>query len=118
MTPQINKEGFVTLNIKPKVSERLEDRTFTSAGATAYIPKLYTQTTSTKVMIKDGETLVIGGLVRDKVVDTVNKIPLLGDIPILGYFFKHRSKTTEKKNLLIFITPKIVTPQKETASAK
>ncbi|MCD6583905.1 MAG: secretin and TonB N-terminal domain-containing protein [Candidatus Omnitrophica bacterium] len=118
VTPQINKEGFVTLNIKPKVSERLEDRTFTSAGATAYIPKLYTQTTSTKVMIKDGETLVIGGLVRDKVVDTVNKIPLLGDIPILGYFFKHRSKTTEKKNLLIFITPKIVTPQKETASAK
>ncbi len=119
VTPQINKEGFVTLAIKPRVSENLGDKEFTSSsGAVAQIPRLYTQTTSTRVMIKDGETLVIGGLVRDKVVDTVNKIPLLGDIPILGYFFKHRSKTTEKKNLLIFITPRIVTPQKETASAK
>ena len=74
-----------------------------------------TQTTTTKVMIKDGETLVIGGLIRDKTIDTVNKIPVLGDIPFLGYFFKHSAKTTVKKNLLIFITPRIVTPQRELA---
>lgn len=109
VTPQINQDGYITLEVKPKVSERLEDRTFTSAGSTAYIPKLYTQTTTTKVMIKDGETLAIGGLIRDKLIDKVSKIPLLGDIPILGYFFKHKYKTTEKRNLLIFITPRIVT---------
>jgi len=113
VTPQINREGFITLTVKPVVSENLGDKEFTSSsGAIARIPKLYTQTTSTKVMIKDGETLVLGGLIRDKVVDTVNKVPILGDLPLLGFFFKHKSKTVEKKNLLIFITPKIITPNK------
>ena len=113
VTPQINREGFITLTVKPVVSENLGDKEFTSSsGAIAKIPKLYTQTTSTKVMIKDGETLVLGGLIRDKVIDTVNKIPILGDLPILGFFFRHKGKTVEKKNLLIFITPKIITPHK------
>ncbi|RKY38455.1 MAG: hypothetical protein DRP76_04460 [Candidatus Omnitrophota bacterium] len=113
VTPQINREGFVTLTVKPMVSENLGDKEFTSSsGAIARIPKLYTQTTSTKVMIKDGQTLVLGGLIRDKVVGTVNKVPILGDLPLLGFFFKHKSKTVEKKNLLIFITPKIITPNK------
>ena len=114
--PQINKEGFVTLSVKPTVDEKVSDKSFVSAsGLETTVPVLNTQTTSTKVMIKDGETLVIAGLIRDKVVDTVNKIPLLGDIPLLGYLFKHKNKTTEKKNLLIFITPKIVTPQLDSA---
>ncbi len=113
VTPQINREGFITLTVKPVVSENLGDKEFTSSsGAIAKIPKLYTQTTSTKVMIKDGETLVLGGLIRDKVVDTVNKVPILGDLPILGFFFRHKGKIVEKKNLLIFITPKIITPHK------
>ena len=116
VTPQINKEGFITLDIKPTVSDKLADKTFTSAsGSSALVPILSTQTTSTKVMVKDGETLVIAGLIRDKVVNTVSKVPFLGDIPLLGYLFKHKNKTTEKKNLLIFITPKIVTPQLDSA---
>jgi len=116
VTPQINKEGFVTLSIVPRVSDKKEDKSFISAsGATALIPILSTQTTSTKVMVKDGETLVIGGLLRDKTIDTINKIPILGDIPILGYFFKHKNKTVEKRNLLIFITPTVVTPEREKA---
>ncbi len=119
VTPQINKEGFITLTIQPKVSEKMRDKTFTSSsGSTAEIPVLNTQTTFTRVMIKDGETLVLGGLLRDKTVDTVSKVPLLGDIPVLGYMFKHKDKTVEKKNLLIFITPKIVTPKIEKAQEK
>ncbi len=116
VTPQINKEGFITLSVKPTVDEKVSDKSFVSAsGLQTTVPVLNTQTTSTKVMIKDGETLVIAGLIRDKVVDTVNKIPLLGDIPFLGYLFKHKDKSVEKKNLLIFITPRIVTPKLETA---
>jgi len=100
--------------VKPEVSENLGDKEFSSAsGVTAEIPVLYTQTTSTRVTVKNGETLVIGGLVRDKTVDTVNKIPIFGDIPLLGYLFKHKNKTVEKKNLLIFITPKIIKFQEE-----
>lgn len=117
VTPQIHKGGFITLLVKPEVSENLGDKEFTSgSGATAEIPVLYTQTTSTRVTVKNGETLVIGGLVRDKTVDTVNKIPILGDIPLLGYLFKHKNKTVEKKNLLIFITPKIIKFQEEGVS--
>ncbi|OPX31000.1 MAG: hypothetical protein B1H08_00025 [Candidatus Omnitrophica bacterium 4484_171] len=116
VTPQINKEGFVTLTVKPKVSEKVDDKIFTSSGGTtATVPILNTQTTSTKVMIKDGETLVIAGLIRDKVINVTNKVPLLGDIPVLGYLFRHKNKTTEKKNLMIFITPRIVTPKLESA---
>ena len=92
------------------ISENTGNKEFTSSGGNiAEVPVLNTQTTSTKVMIKDGETLVIAGLIRDKTIDTVSKIPVLGDVPILGYLFRHKNKTVVKKNLLIFITPKIVT---------
>ena len=104
------------MTVKPKVSEKVDDKVFTSSGGTtATVPILNTQTTSTKVMIKDGQTLVIAGLIRDKVINVTNKVPLLGDIPILGYLFRHKNKTTQKKNLLIFITPKIVTPKIDSA---
>ncbi len=109
VTPQLNKDGYITLLIQPKVSELVREKEFaSSSGLQATVPVISKQTTSTKVMIKDGETLVIAGLVRDRISDSVNKIPVLGDIPVLGYAFKHRAKTKEKRNLLIFITPKVV----------
>jgi type IV pilus secretin PilQ/predicted competence protein len=113
VTPQINEKGFITLTVKPEVSEKVQDITFSSSGSgsTAQIPELNTQTTETKVMVKSGETLVIGGLIKEKEVERVDKIPILGDIPLLGYFFKHKSTENVKKNLMIFITPTIVTPQ-------
>ncbi|MCK5492180.1 MAG: type II and III secretion system protein, partial [Candidatus Omnitrophica bacterium] len=111
VTPQINQEGYITLDVKPEVNEKLSDKTFTSgSGLETTVPVLTTQKTQTKVMIKDGETLIIAGLIRDKTTDVVKKVPLLGDIPYLGYFFKHKSTTKVKKNLLVFITPTIVTP--------
>ena len=118
VTPQINKEGFITLLVEPEVSDKTGDKTFVSSGGTvAQIPILSKQTTSTKVMIKDGQTLVIAGLIRDKEVGDTNRfpVPLLGKIPFLGYLFGHKNKTTVKTNLMIFITPKIVTPKLESA---
>jgi type II secretory pathway component GspD/PulD (secretin) len=119
VTPQINKEGFVTLVVKPNVSEVTGQRTFSSggSGASVQIPILDEQTTVTKVMVRDGETLVIGGLIRDKVEEIVKKVPILGSIPVLDFFFKHKSKSVVKKNLLIFITPTIVTPSRGDSSA-
>jgi type IV pilus assembly protein PilQ len=111
VTPQINKEGYITLEISPEISDKLSDKTFSAAsGSQATIPVIYNQRTSTKVMVKDGETLVIGGLIREKNINDVFKVPILGDLPIIGRFFKYKSKTKEKKDLLIFITPHIVTP--------
>ncbi|MBU1871250.1 MAG: hypothetical protein KKH80_00390, partial [Candidatus Omnitrophica bacterium] len=112
VTPQINKLGYVTLNLEPEVSEWLRDKTLAGgSGLSVDLPVIYRQTTSTTVMVKDGNTLVIGGLIKNKTTDTVQKVPFLGDIPILGMFFKHRTKTVEKKDLIIFITPKILTIQ-------
>lgn len=109
VTPQINKEGYVTLVVNPVISDKIGDKVFSSgSGLDATIPILSTQTTETKVMVKDKQTLVIGGLIRDKKKEIVNKIPILGDIPYIQYFFKHKSKEINRVNLLIFITPKII----------
>lgn len=111
VTPQINKDGFITLKVEPKVSDRTRDKTFVMETQEVAIPVIETRTASTQVMIKDNETLVIGGLIKDKDVDVITKMPVLGDIPFLGWFFKHRDRDKKKVNLLVFITPRIMTPQ-------
>jgi general secretion pathway protein D len=63
--------------------------------------------------VKDRETMVIGGLIRDNVVASTSKVPFLGDIPILGWFFKSKTTSIEKTNLMIFITPYIIKNEEE-----
>jgi len=63
---------------------------------------------TTVVVVKDQQTVVIGGLITEKIKENVQKVPLLGDIPILGYMFKSTKRVTEKTNLLIFITPYVI----------
>ncbi|MFC1704606.1 type IV pilus secretin PilQ [Candidatus Omnitrophota bacterium] len=106
VTPHINQAGFVTLEIEPEVSDQSGEVTFEQAT----IPILTTQETSTRVMIKDGDTLVIAGLIKDKTVETRKKVPVLGDIPLLGLMFQKKELSVEKTDLLIFITPHIITP--------
>jgi type II secretory pathway component GspD/PulD (secretin) len=106
VTPHVNKAGFVTLDINPQVSAI--DSYATVEGTS--MPILATEETKTQVMIKDGETLVIAGLVKDQLTDTKKKIPLLGDIPLLGLIFQKKETTKTKTDLLIFITPHIITP--------
>lgn len=110
VTPQINKLGYVTLNLMPEVSEWLRNKTLSGgSGLSVDLPVIYKQTTKTTVMVRDGDTLVIGGLIKNKTTETVYKVPLLGDIPIIGLLFKKKEKVVEKKDLLIFITPTILT---------
>ncbi len=104
VTPTINKDGYITLKVHPEISDMQDVVDF--QGAT--VPILSTQTTDATVMVKDGETIVMGGLLKDKVVTTRTKVPILGDIPILGLLFSHKINTIEKKDLLIFITPHII----------
>jgi len=106
VTPHVNKAGFVTLDIAPQVSDI--DSYATVEGTS--MPILTTEQAATQVMIKDGETLVIAGLIKDQVSNNKNKIPLLGDIPIVGMLFKKKADTKQKTDLLIFITPHIITP--------
>jgi len=76
-------------------------------------PSISTREITTKIMTKDGETIVIGGIYEKIDKEEKDKIPLLGDIPYLGYLFSYTRINTEDKELLIFITPKIIESQIE-----
>ena len=104
ITPQISQERFVRLNIFQEVTKMVKE-----AGVTgAQTPTTLKRTTKTTVTIKDKNTIVIGGLIGDDITNTVYKTPCLGDIPGLGWLFKYKSESREKRNLFIFITPHIV----------
>ena len=81
---------------------------FVFAGATVASPIIDTRTLDSNVLIKSGDTLAIGGLLQDEVTKARNKVPVMGDIPILGYFFQERLNARTKRNLLVFVTPTIL----------
>jgi general secretion pathway protein D len=102
ITPQISEGEFVKLDIYQEISAvkdnigQAQDLITTKRSA------------KTAVVVKDKETVVIGGLIQDRDTATVNKIPILGDIPLLGWLFKTKSTRREKTNLMIVLTPRII----------
>jgi len=108
VTPSINKDNFVTLKVKPEISNKVGDSTFVFAGATVSSPIIDTRTLESNVLISSGDTLAIGGLIQDEVAKARNKVPLLGDVPVLGYLFQERLNSRVKRNLLVFVTPTII----------
>jgi len=108
VTPTINKDDFVTMLVKPEISNKAGDTTFVFAGASVSSPIIDTRSLDTNVLIKSGDTLAIGGLLQDESLKTRNKVPVLGDIPLLGYAFQERVNTRTKRNLLVFITPTVI----------
>ncbi|MBA4176600.1 MAG: type IV pilus secretin PilQ [Leptothrix sp. (in: Bacteria)] len=101
VTPQITPEGNVILDLEVNKDSR---GALTAAG-----PAINTKQVKTQVLVENGGTVVIGGIFTQDEQTEVNKVPLLGDIPYLGYLFQNRVKSTRKTELLVFITPKIVT---------
>src|ERR1051325_5722291 len=88
--PSVNKDNFITLAVKPEISNKVGDATFTFAGAQVASPVIDTRTLDSNVLIRSGNTLAIGGLLQDEQTKLRNKVPVLGDIPLLGYFFGER----------------------------
>jgi len=116
--PQVrrNREGQTAVNmiVHPAVSDIKGYALAYSPTGQAFqssYPVISIREADTNVTIADGNTLVIGGLIESYTADEVKKIPLLGDIPILGYFFKEDHQATRKTNLLIFITARVVNEQ-------
>ena len=105
VTPHINEENYVRLKIDQQVSKVV------TAESTAGLPTTLKRTAKTVVVVKDKETVVIGGLVGDSTDMGTYKIPLLGDIPLLGWLFKSRVTGRERTNLFVFITPHIIRTQ-------
>lgn len=108
ITPHITKGGKITLDLYQEVNETKE--TTIADTVTSYVPKtVTTRDLKTRISILDGKTIVVGGLIQNKKEESVIKVPILGDIPVLGWLFKSKDVTYEKTNLMVFITPKIVT---------
>ncbi|MDX2109814.1 MAG: secretin N-terminal domain-containing protein [Verrucomicrobiota bacterium] len=113
VTPQVNSAGFINLDINPEISSRTGEVSFGGAAG-AVIPIITTRKTQSTVTIKSGYTLAIGGLIEKTAGETNNKVPLLGDIPLIGRAFKHKNNTLDKRNLIIFITAKTLNPDGST----
>jgi type IV pilus assembly protein PilQ len=105
VTPTINDDGFVSMKIKPEVSS-VVDTLVTPSGNK--IPIIDSSLAETSVMVKDGTSIIIGGLRKDEEDNTRNSVPILGDIPIIGAPFNSTVKTKIHTELLILITPHIV----------
>ncbi|HJU06679.1 MAG TPA: secretin N-terminal domain-containing protein [Nitrospiraceae bacterium] len=111
LTPQVLEHGLIRLEVKQEITAIAENVAQTIGSGSASIPVGPTTTKramETTTIVPDNQTVVIGGLVRDNVTFNERKIPLLGDIPLLGWLFKSRSRATEKLNLLVFLTPHVI----------
>ncbi len=105
VTPHINSEDEITLDLHPEVSD-LASQATVQGGVI-----INTTTADTRVIVKNGETAVIGGLIRENISKVKRGVPVLQHIPLLGFFFRSSSDVKSKRELLIFITPRIVDSQ-------
>jgi len=109
ITPHVSQGGMIRLEIKSEFTKLIEDVTSPSPDT----PTTAKRTAQTVVTMGSGATVVIGGLIRDDTVKTVKKVPLLGDIPLVGALFQSQSHHTQKTNLLLFITPEVMSTQED-----
>lgn len=105
VTPHINSEGYITLSLKPELSSLLR---YDQLTAQVQTPVFSVRRADTQLILKDGQTIAIGGLISEKDVDKVTKVPFLGDLPIIGIPFRKTEKTKEKTDLLFFVTVNLV----------
>jgi len=107
ITPHIHESEFVSLDIYQEASALKQDALTLAQSATVG-PTWTKRSTKTTVLVKSGDTVIISGIIQDSVTKNVSKIPLLGDIPLLGYLFRFTSDQKKKTNLLIMLTPHII----------
>jgi type II secretion system protein D len=106
VTPHINPDGFVRLEIAPEISSLSPSTVQVSPGVS--LPIIRKSSADTVVTVKEGESVVIGGLIRSSTEDSESKVPVVGDIPLLGNLFRATVNTSTKTELLIVVTPRVV----------
>ncbi len=105
VTPQVTPDDRIIMDLqvtKDSVGELV------SSATGGFVPSIDTRSVVTQVLVNDGETVVLGGIYETEIRETINKVPLLGDIPGLGYLFRSKAMVNNKAELLIFVTPKIL----------
>ena len=115
VTPMITDDGNISMELSPEVSEQVGEFTLTVTQGNTQVPYpvpiIDERSANTKVIIGDGQTVIIGGLIKEKTTKGVSKVPFFGDLPGLGWFFKSTKDAVEKTELLIFVSPTIITPK-------
>ena len=106
VTPRISRNGYVTIDV---IQEANEFQGFTAFNA----PLVSRRSTQTTVTVKDGQTVVIGGLMKDSETTTMSKVPILGYLPIIGSLFRSKDKTKARTELMVFLTPRVVRTAEE-----
>ena len=122
VTPEINSEGYIRMKIRPEVSDTDATKTVILTnpdGSTrSIIPHVTTSEAETTLLVKDKTTIILGGLMKDTVTEYRDKVPFLGDLPLLGKFFSTQGKSKEKTELVILLTPHIIEGDKMTKDVK
>lgn len=108
ITPYVDKNNQIRVNFSPQVSEVV------GKGATN-LPVITKRAVTTSVRVNDGQTIAIGGLVQEQSGETISKVPFVGSVPLVGMLFRHKKTTSENKEVVIFITPRIL---RDTAKPK
>lgn len=108
VTPSLGKDGkTITLVLAPEVSSFSQ---FRDLGGGVTVPEFTSSQLTTSVVIDNGETVVLGGLMKDTISETISKVPFLGDLPVIGNLFRQTNESSARKNLLIFITARVLAP--------
>jgi general secretion pathway protein D len=105
ITPHVTENRLVRMQVSLEISAVDQAATLTTAST---LPVTLKRTVDTTVIIKDEQTIVIGGLIDDTTTGSENKVPALGDIPLLGWLFRNTNQDSVKTNLYIFITPRVI----------
>jgi general secretion pathway protein D len=105
VTPHINPDGLVTMIVNPEVSDLAPQSEAVPITTGVTSPTFIRNQAQTTVSVRNGTTVILGGLIRETSDDSVQKVPFLGDLPLLGYLFSSTTKKKEKRELMIFLTP-------------
>jgi len=108
VTPHLTRDDMIRLHLKPKFSVKAQEVFLGTVGNTFPVPVVDRREADTTLLVRSGQTIVLGGLRKKDVSMQINKVPLLGDLPILGALFKFEGEDTVNSELLVFVTPRII----------
>ena len=112
LKPHITPSGYVQMDLNPTVEAIISQ----GSGDVEFTPTIARRTVKNTVTVADGDTVVISGLLREREIESVRKVPILGDIPLAGFFFRHTTRQTERTNLVMLITPHVVRSDEDAAT--
>lgn len=112
VTPTVNARGVITLDINQKISNEVEGTTVSGS------PSIFERELKTEVIAEDGQMVILGGLISENRSEGENKVPVLGDLPLVGELFKSNNQTADKTELVVLVTPKIISSAGEWSSVK